>query len=457
MRFWRENRRRVAGFTLVEAAVFLFVFSVISLTFYETWTLGMRHIANAKYRLGATAVANQQMEIIRSLVFDDIGTTSGIPTGTLPVNQTITANTTTYHVLTAVSFVDDSTDGKSGSGDLAPNDYKRVTLTVSWGGGTTSEQVMMSSLFSLDGVESVAAGTGVLSVNILDHTGAGVSGASVRIVNASVVPPVDFTDTTDATGNLSYPGTPASVQGYTVSVSKSGYYANTTYPSYPTSSFDPVSLHASVVAGSLTAMSLTTDQRSTIAFRTTDPFGNSVPNIDFSLTGGLAIGTHHTTGAIVYDFSQAVSTNGSGEYDFSDRSVGLYTATLDGSETGYQYLHLLPEEATFGTTSVPAGTTQTVTMVLADKNLSSALVTVTDSGTSTAIAGASVRLYNTTLGYDTTLTTDTYGQAYFPTSATPLVSGTYDIEVSASGYTNQTSTLSIPGGSLRTKSIGLSP
>jgi hypothetical protein len=45
----------------------------------------------------------------------------------------------------------------------------------------------MTSLFSLDGVESVAAGTGILSVNILSTgPGFGVANASVHIINTSV-------------------------------------------------------------------------------------------------------------------------------------------------------------------------------------------------------------------------------------------------------------------------------
>ena len=116
----RSHRKRISGFTLIEAMVVLFVVSLITLTFYETWNLGTKHIANAKYRLGATALANQQMEIIRSLIFDDIGTISGIPSGTLAQDQTLHVNNTVYDVHTVVQFVDDPTDGTLSSGtDLA--------------------------------------------------------------------------------------------------------------------------------------------------------------------------------------------------------------------------------------------------------------------------------------------------------------------------------------------------
>lgn len=445
------------GFTLIEAAVFLFIFAIISVTFYEAWSLGTRHIMNSKYRLGATAIATQQMEIIRSLIFDDIGTTSGIPTGTLSQDQTITANSNVYQVHTVVQFVDDATDGTAGAGtDIAPNDYKKVTLTVSWGGASASEQVGMTSIFSLDGVESVAAGTGILSINILNGAGIGVANASVHIVNASVAPAVNLTANTDANGNLTFPGAPASVQGYQISVSKGGYYSNMTYAPYPTSAFNPVNTHASIVAGSLTAATIVADEQSDIELHTKDPFDVDIPDIDFSISGGLVIGTNPATSAPVYDFTQTDATDGSGAITLPDRSAGVYTLTLDPGESSYEYLRLDPQETTFGTINLTPGTNKSVKFVLADKALSSALVLAKNSADNSPIAGASVRLYNTTLGYDTTLTADAYGQAYFPTSNTPLTAGTYDIEVSASGFTTATSTVVVTGAALVKQTVTLS-
>lgn len=456
--FGNTRMSRMSGFTLIEAAVFLFIFSLVSMTFYEAWNLGMQHIMNSKYRLGATAIATEQMEIIRSLIFDNIGTTSGIPHGTLSQDQSITANTTTYNVHTVVQFVDDPTDGTAALGtDFAPNDYKKVTLTVSWGSGASYEQVEMSSLFSLDGVESVAAGTGILSINVLNSAGVGVSGATVRITNTSVAPSVDITVTTDANGNTTFPGAPESVQGYHILVSKNGYYSNMTYAPYPTSTFNPVNTHVSIVAGSLTAATVVMDERSVIDFETKDPFDADIPNIDFSIGGGLVIGTDPVTGASVYDFLQASATNASGAVSFSDRSTGVYTVTLDASESGYEYLRLSPEETTFGTINLPPATSKTVKMVLASKTYSSALITAKNAADNTPLAGASVRLFNTTLGYDTTITADTYGQAFFPTTNTPLVAGTYDIEVSASGFTTGTGTIVVSGAALEKKTITLSP
>jgi len=442
---------------LIEAMVVLFVVSLITLTFYETWNLGTKHIANAKYRLGATALANQQMEIIRSLILDDIGTVSGIPSGTLAQDQTLHVNNTVYDVHTVVQFVDDPTDGTLSSGtDLAPNDYKKVTITVSWGDASDSETVDTTSIFSLDGVESVAAGTGILSVNVLNNAGVGVANASVHITNTSVTPNINVTAATDTNGNLMFPGAPASVQGYHITVSKGGYYGNMTYSPYPTSVFKPTNVHASVVAGSLTAATLVADRTSKLKIQTEDPFGASVPDIDFTISGGLVIGVDAGTSAPVYDFTQTTSTDSSGEKEFSDRSSGGYTLTLDPSAVAqYEFLRLDPEETVQNSINLIAGDSKTVKYILARKNFQSALIMVKSSSSGTPIAGASVRLHNTSLGFDVTLATDTYGQAYFPTTATPLVSGTYDIDVSASGFTSTTDTISIVGSNIEKKTISL--
>ncbi len=445
------------GFTLIEALLVLFIMSLITLTFYETWRLGTWQIANAKYRLGASALANQHMEIIRGLTFDDIGTTTGIPNGVLAQDETVSANTTTYTVHTVVQFVDDPTDGTLLAGtDIAPNDYKKATLTVSWGGETASEEVTLSSLFSLDGVESVAAGTGILSVNTLNSAGVGIGEASVHITNTSVTPAVDIMAETDANGNLMFPGAPASVQKYHITVSKDGYYGNLTYSPYPTSSFKPKNVHASVAAGSLSAATLIMDEYATLAISSQDPFGEALPDIDFTLSGGLVQGNDAVSNALLYDFTQAETTDENGIKSFDQRSAGVYQVVVGGSaSTNYEFLHLTPKEATKGFVNISGGATQTVGIVLADKHVSSTLITAERSADGTAIVGASVRLSNTTLGYDTTLTTDIYGEAYFPATTGALAAGTYDVSVSATDFATETGTVVIPGAALVKKTLSL--
>lgn len=442
-------RHSYRGFTLIESLVFLFLFSLISIVFLQTYSVGTRLIIESKNRLGATALANQKMEIIRSIDYEDIGTTSGIPAGDLSEDETISVNTIRYQVHTFVQYVDDGFDGTVSTGDTIPTDYKRVRLTVSWGNLGTDQTVVIFGNFSPNGVES-SAGGGVLSINVLDASGTGVTGASVRIVNSAAG--VDVTGSTDSTGNLMLPGAPAGTEAYTVTVSKSGYYGATTYPAYPTSVFNPVDVHASVVADALNQKTIVMDQSSDITLTTEDPFGTAIPNIGYTMTGGRVLGTDPGTGEDVTGFSDTATTDASGGASYPDESYGDYVITT--SSTDYEFLKLSPGATVANEFSATAGSATDVSVIMLDQNIGSVLVQVQNQSDATALAGASVQLTNTLLSYDVTVVTDQYGYAYFPTSLPELVPETYDISVSLAGYGTETATVNV-NGILETEIIGL--
>lgn len=447
------------GFTLIEALVFLFIFSVITLVFFQTFSYGTALIQQSKNRLGAIALANQKMEIVRSLDYDNIGTVSGIPAGDIPQDETVQVNNAQYQVHTFVQYVDSSYDGILGGSpnDLVPNDYKRVRVEVAWGNETEAEKIALFSTFAPPGVEQ-SVGGGILSINILDSQGNGVSGTSVRVVNSTVAPAVDVTATTDASGNLFLVGAPASSQQYHITFSKAGYFGSATYDPYPSSAFNPVDVHASVVNSTVNQASFVMDQESTLQLKTVDGFDADVSDIDFSLDGGRQLGTDPNTLAAVYEFSDTSSTDSGGEKEYTNRSYGGYTWLLDPAETGYEFIRLSPETTiSANTISLSPGVTESVKMILADKSVNSVLVTVTNADDGLPVSGASVRLKNDLLSYDETVTTSQYGKAFFPTTATPgLTAASYDVEVSASGFTDETDTVTVTAG-LETLTVPLSP
>ena len=449
------------AFTLIEALVLLFIFSVISITFLQVYATGTRLIIESKNRLGATALANQKLEIVQSLDYDNIGTVSGVPAGDIPEYETVSVNTTQYEVHTFVQYRDDAFDGTvNGSpADAIPNDYKRIKISVAWGSKGIDQTVSLITDVAPDGVET-SAGGGVLSINILDAAGMGVSGASVHIVNTSAS--VDLTAPTDATGNVTLPGTPAGVQNYVLTVSKSGYYGVQTYPPLPPSTYNPVDEHASVVAGVLNQKSLVMDQYADLTIHSKDPFGTDVPSISFGMIGGKILGTDPVTSEPVYEYNQSLSTNASGSLDIAGQSYGQYTLTA--SDTRYVLYKLSPENVTYNIFDALAGQATIIDMILLDTQIGSVKAVVTNAADNTAVAGASVHLTNTLLSYDETRTTDQYGIAYFPTALPPdfpttqpgLVAGTYDLTVSATGFADNASTVAV-NGALIIKDIGLSP
>lgn len=430
------------GFTLIESMVFLFLFSIISIVFFQTYVVGTRLIIESKNRLGATALANQKMEIIRSIEYDAIGTTTGIPSGDLLEDETISVNTVKYEVHTFVQYVDDSFDRLvSGSpADTIPTDYKRVRITVSWGNLGTDQTIAIFGNFSPRGVET-SVGGGVLSINVLSGSGAGVPSATVHVTNGAAG--IDVTGTTDSTGNVMFPGAPVGTGAYTIAVSKGGYYEATTYPAYPVSAFNPVDVHASVVAGVLNQKTIVMDQSSTLTLYTQDPFGTILPSIGYTIVGGRILGTNPSTSATVFGFNQTGVTDASGEKQFADESYGQYTITATSAD--YTFYKLSPESAERTEFTATAGMASDIGVIMLDQNIGSVLVQVQNQADSTALPGASVRLTNTLLSYDVTVVSDQYGYAYFPTSLPGLTAGSYDLSTSLSGYDTENDVVTING------------
>jgi hypothetical protein len=386
------------------------------------------------------------MEIIRSIDYTSIGTKHwngsawvyGIPAGELIEEEDVSVNTTLYHVDTFVQYVDDTFDGVTPA-DTIPTDYKRVRVTVSWGNRTPEETVALFGSFAPNGIES-STGGGVLSINVLSNSGAGVSGANVRIQNAAAS--IDTTVTTDATGNVTLPGAPAASQAYILTVSKSGYYGAATYAPYPTSAYSPVNVHATVIANVLNQTSIVMDQDVDIQLATEDPLGADIPNIGFTLTGGRLLGTDPITSASVYQFTDTSTTDSAGEESYSNESYGQYTITVP-STSDYEFWKVTPETPAANLVDIAPGVSADLKLVMVPKNSIGVWITVVNDADGEPISGASVKLTNVSASYDVTLTTDIFGTVYFPESGSPMVPGSYDVEISATGFDTETENLGV--------------
>lgn len=452
---------RQSGTTLIEVLALLFVFVVVSTVFLQAWSFGTKLIFETRNRLGAASLASEKMEIIRNLNYSAIGTKTpdgnggwnyGIPGGDILQDETVTANAHTYQVHTVIQYIDDPFDGLvSGTSpiDTVPNDYKKVFVIVTWGAGDSSQNVEVSSIFVPKGVEQ-SAGGGVLSINVLDLAGNGIADATVHIINTAVNPHIGLTANTDDTGNLMFPAALASLQSYQISISKSGYFPITTYASVANGgTFTPVEAHASVVAGALNQNTLVTDRSADITIKTKDGFDQDLPNVTFQLVGGKQIGT----APITYTLNENNTSGSSASFTKTLVSPGTYTITPTIPDQ-HILLRMEPIGATTNSFVVSPGVNSEQTLFFADMTIGSVLATVKDQSTTSPISGASVQLTNSTTGYDVTLTTDQLGQAYFPTSAPALPTGTYDLKVTAAGFQDQTKTVSV-SGSLLQESVAL--
>lgn len=238
---------------LVAAAIMLIAFSGI----VGLFRTGLELVGNNKAKIGALALAEERMELIHSLAYDDVGTQGGIPAGNIPQNESLTLNGISYNRRVLVQYVDAPEDGLAGADtNSITTDYKRAKVEVTWSFKGLSKSVYLVSNITPPGLETTVGG-GTLIVKAFDALGAPVSGANVYIANATTSPTISLNVTTDATGQASFPGAPAASE-YEVTVSKSGYSTAKTYG--PTAGNpNPTPTHLTVLAGQSTVGSFAID------------------------------------------------------------------------------------------------------------------------------------------------------------------------------------------------------
>jgi type II secretory pathway pseudopilin PulG len=433
-----KKEKKYRGFSLIEALVLIFIFTIISLAFYGTFSLGIRYIQDSKNRLGALALANEKMEIVRNLEYSTIGTTTGIPNGDLTAEEDVVVNNVSYHVSTFVQYIDDPFDDESPD-DVISNDYKRVKITVSWGSAESDgQEIFLISRFVPPGLEMDAEG-GILAINIINNEGIGVPQSQVRLINSGVSPSIDITALTDDSGYLIFPGAPESLNGYEITVTKDNYETVITVD--PDSVlYLPNDPHASVIEGRLNTKTIHQDELSDINLETIDHLGSAVPNVDFHIEGGRVLGTvsADVPPVYVYNLDEDGLTNSSGEKDYEDMSPGQYFISPDESITGYTLVGISPASPII----VSPGSSQAVEIKYVSNTVDSLIVTVIGNEDSEPINGAEVKLSNG-VNYDETITTSTDGIAFFPVDENPLLPGTYTLEISAEGFQDHSESVSI--------------
>ncbi len=449
----KHKLKSVPAFTLIETLAALFVFSVIAVTSYTVFSVGMRHIAESKNRLGAVAVANEKMEVIRNLSYDDVGVVEGIPSGSIPDEEDVVENTKSYHVTTFVQYVDDAFDGTlSNTTDTIPNDYKRVKVTVSWG-AASGKEISMVSRFVPPGLE-MSAGDGILAINVIDSFGAGVAQSNVHIVNNATSPVVNINTQTDDTGNLMFPGAEASLDSYEITVSKNGYETVATVD-YGSVTYVPTDAHASVITGAVTMKSIVQDQLSNISIESVDYLGNAIPDVSFHLEGGRVLGISDPGN--VYQTDTNTTTNGSGEFDLNATSPGEYFIDAVAAVAGYTLIGVETVSSYDLTNNiyevgVPPNTSQSIKIKFANNATDSLLVRVVNDSDGSRLNGAQVRVTDGS-GYDVTQSTLSDGITFFPNDTDPFIAGAYTIEVQTPGF--QTETLSVNISQLTTQEVRL--
>jgi hypothetical protein len=453
-----ETKKTSAGFTLIEALTLLFIFTVIITTFYSVFTAGTRYMIDSKNRLGALALADEKMEIVRNLKYDDIGTVSGEIGGNILQDEDVTENAHHFHVHTQIEYVDDPFDGSGYSDTIWFEDYKKVTITITWDNSASSTPVELVSRFSPHGVEQQNPNDGILSINVYskqpgEAQTVPVENASVHLVNSDLG--LNTSKNTDADGNATFMGSNIknSIQKYEVTLTKSGYETVSTLPPYPDTAYNPTDVHGSVVTGSVNFVNLIQNKLANLKVLAADFLNQPIANIDFHVKGGRKIGTTISSNDPVYNLDEDGETEADGEKEYSSISPGQYEISPTLGGTNYELVRISPVSPVtlFSEQSLD------VKIELADKNATSLLVSVLNNDDNSPIPGAQVQLKNDALGYDNTQTAPTDGKVYFPTTSDLFEAGTYDLNITADGFNSSNTQVTINSGSLKIEEIKLTP
>lgn len=277
--------------TLIDVLVGTALVLIIFLGLFGMLRASLLISSAAKMKAGATAAATSQMEYLRSLPYDSLGTVGGIPTGLIAQNATTTMNGISYGRRTLIEYVDDAKDG-FGAADSngITTDYKRAKVSITYTfRGTTREVVLVSNIAPVS-IETTTGG-GTLRINVVNAVGTALAGASVRIQNPSLASPVDLTTFSDAAGIVSLPGAPTSTD-YRITVSKTGYSTAETYARDGTNQ-NPTPGYLTVALNQTTSSTFAIDQLGTLTIKTFSPI-RAASSTDLFTTSTNVLGMSST-------------------------------------------------------------------------------------------------------------------------------------------------------------------
>ena len=391
--FKRTRKYNNLGFTLIEVVIAAAVLFIITAPIFIAYSSFLDVITKNRWRFAAVSLAQNQIEVVRNMPYEDIGISGGYPPGKLQAEQNINYRGFPFVLKTFVRNIDDPFDGTSGSNpnDTAPADYKLVEVRVDCSGCNNFIPLIMTTTVSPKNLE-VLTNNGSLFINVFDANGQSIANANVSVINNSVSPPIAINDTTNNNGVLQLVDIPTSTASYAITVTKNGYSSDRTYPLGAPSNPNPTKPNATVAQQQITSASFAIDKISSVYLKTTDEFCAYIPSIGFSIDGTKLIGTNPD----ILKYSNSFETAGDGTKTINSLEWDSYNFTDTDSQ--YDLSSYIP----FFPLIVNPDTTTQIKWIMNSKNPSALLITVQNQN-GDLINDASVRL--TKSGFDKTIFT----------------------------------------------------
>jgi prepilin-type N-terminal cleavage/methylation domain-containing protein len=432
-----KQKQNNSGFSLIEVMVTIFILAISLLAIFSLYDLSLKVAWENKTKTIATNLANQKIEMLRNLPYDNVGTVGGIPSGEILQTEQIILNNISFTVESTVIYIDDPFDGKLGQDDeeTLANDYKKVQITVSWTPKLGEGQLIFYTDISPQGLEEVEGG-GTLKINVFDSSGAPLNLASVNVVNDDVFPAINMTVFTNPEGILLLPGTPASTDGYHISVTKdSGTYSTDQTYEITAENVNPVSTPIIVNENQVASASFSIDQVSNLNMLFQDVNAIPISGVLVHVNGQKIIGTDPDENPIYKFDEDNLTTDIDGEIDLENIEWDSYNIETDESSP----FAISQVEPTLPINVFPF-TNNNIIITLEAKNPHSILFVVEDN-LGNPINNAQIDIHNVDTSDDQTGLTTLAGQFYFSSCD----SGGTNIEITASGFSTYQDQIDVSG------------
>lgn len=427
----------VRGQSLLEVLIALALFGILAHALFTLVTTTYSINTFNRSRITARNLAEEKLEIIRNMAYNDIGTIGGIPPGDIPQYETVNLNGLNYTIKTIIIYIDDPFDMQAPN-DLLPTDYKRASIEITWEGLESSGKnpVRLITDISPQGIEQTTGG-GTLSIIVVDSNLQPINQAEVTITSTGTDPTINMSIKTADNGRVLLPGAPPCTNAcYKIVVTKDKYSQEQTYSTSEVTNPDKPNL--SVLEGDLTEVTFMIDKLGSMyitSYSEINGVFSVLPNTTFTLTGQKTIGTDDDDNPII-KYQQNFTMEGNGQITIDYLEWDKYQITISSSVgdisgvNPFQPITLDPEE------------NQEVAFSVSPDTQNSILVTFINSSDS-PIASVSARISDD-LGFDASSSSGlsenpNFGQVFFQNLSRKF----YNLRATVSGYADYSGTLDI--------------
>ena len=429
------------GQILISVLIGIAVFSILIHTVFTLIHSSFQLVGLNRARVTARHLAQEKIENIRNMHYDDIGTVGGIPPGIIEPAEEIERNNIKLTVNTSVVYIDDPFDGIAPA-DPEPEDYKRVRVEIFWEG--LNQQRNKPIVFVTDvspGMLTSSVG-GTLRILVYDAYGNPVPETNINIYSSSTDPIVDTNLQTNTQGEIILPGAEACNECYQITVTKTGFSSDRTYSETEVAS--PSRPHATVILGQVTQVSFSIDQTASLGITSRGDRSNGfevLENVPVRIRGEKIIG-YDSSGVPVYKYDQILSTNSTGELVLDDIEWDIYHISMPETSS-YTIAGSNPIRP------IPLTPNSNISLLFSAMPYSEHnLLVITKNETQDLLEEIFIRLYAGSYDEATTsgkIDDPDFAQTLFSNLDTTV---TYNLEATASGYLDLNTTVTVFGATI---------